>query len=191
MLGYANLALNQRKLSSGYTPQMLALGQNSQTTALLREDEDFNSHEEFSEFMTKRLDKIYEQHNMEREKRGNKNREHMNNSRKEKSFKVNQLVTLKNNEIGQGEGGSLKNRNLGIYQIISINERERCCILKHLGNGKERGAHLMHIKELEDNDNKEPTPIRNEALRLTASSTVDTNQDLIAPRNTYNLRPRS
>ena len=47
MLGYANLAINQRLLSSNYSLQMLALGQSSQSLALLKKDMDFENHKDF------------------------------------------------------------------------------------------------------------------------------------------------
>ena len=191
VLGHANLALNQQKLSSGFSPEMLALGQNSQTTALLQEEESFKNHKDFSKFMTSKLDKMYEQHALERERRTNKNREYMNKFRKEKQFQQGEYVTLKNNEVGQGEGGSIKNKNFGVYEITSINERERCCILKQLGNGKERGAHLMHLRPLDTEDNMEPVPIRNEASRLITANTPQIKDNTIASRSDYNLRSKN
>ena len=49
-----------------------------------------------------------------RMRRTNKNREYMNKFRKEKQFQQGEYVTLKNNEVGQGEGGSIKNKNFGV-----------------------------------------------------------------------------
>ena len=71
MLGYAN----QRLLSSNYSPQMIALGQSSQSLALLKKDMDFENHKDFMEFMTKKLDKAYILHANERKRLADKNRE--------------------------------------------------------------------------------------------------------------------
>ena len=58
LLFYMNIAVNKRKLRTGWTPQMLGLGNNSQTTALLKESEDYQNQNDFMNFMMKKWIKL-------------------------------------------------------------------------------------------------------------------------------------
>ena len=60
----------------------------------------------------------------------------------------------------------MKDKYHGVYQIQSLNEKEKTCILVHIDNGSERGAHLRHLRKLGNTDLEDPLPIRNEAIRL-------------------------
>ena len=85
----------------------------------------------------------------------------------------------------------MKNRNSGLYEIVSLNKKARSRTLKHLANGSERGAHLMHIKSLGLEDNEEPVPIRNEALRLVDHGNQKSDKDLVDIKSSYHLRSKS
>ena len=187
MITEANLGINNRKLTnSSFSPQMLALGQNSQTLALLKESEEFIDQKEYSNFITKRLDTAYEQHRKMRKISADKNRAHANKSRIEMTYHVGQLVTLKNHEIASVGGGSMKDKYHGVYQIQSLNEKEKTCILVHIDNGSERGAHLRHLRKLGNTDLEDPLPIRNEAIRLLNKNKND--NELGTEGRSYNLR---
>ena len=101
MLFYANNALNRRRLTTGLTPQIIGLGNDSQTTALLKEEANHQTTDDYVNFMNNILDVAYEYRNAERKRLADKNRIHMNKKRTEKLFQMGQLVTLKNNEIAQ------------------------------------------------------------------------------------------
>ena len=191
MLFYANNALNRRRLTTGLTPQIIGLGNDSQTTAILKEEATYQTPGDYVRFMNDSLDIAYNHRNAERKKLADKNRRHMNKRRTEKSFQLRQLVTLKNNEIAQVGGGAIKDRYFGIYEIIHLNEKEKTCILKHIDHGGERGAHLRHLIPLNEIDNEYPIPIRNEATRLlNRQESINTNR-LSVPKQAYNLRPRN
>ena len=188
MLTYANLGINHRKLTaSGFSPQMLALGQDTQTLALLKESEDFKNQGEYSTFITKRLDEAYDKHRKQRKILADKNREYVNKSRTEKSFQVGELVVLKNHEIATIGGGGLKDKFHGIYKITSMNKKERTCILTHIGNGSERGAHLMHLRLIGEENIEDPLPIRNEAIQL-INKGQKSKPELGTEGRSYNLR---
>ena len=187
MLFYANNALNRRRLTTGLTPQIIGLGNDSQTTALLKEEANFQSPDDYVKFMNENLDIAYNHRNSERKILADKNRKHMNKRRTEKSFHVGQLCTLKNNEIAQVGGGAIKDRYFGIYEIIHLNEKEKCCILKHIDHGGERGAHLRHLIPLKETENEYPLPIRNEATKPLNKQTVKNENKLSMPRQNYNL----
>ena len=188
MITYANLGINHRKLTtSGFSPQMLALGQDTQTLALLKESEDFKDQGEYSTFITKRLDDAYEKHRKQRKMLADKNREYVNKSRTEKSFQIGELVVLKNHEIATIGGGSLKDKFHGIYKITSMNKKEKTCILTHIGNGSERGAHLMHLRPIGEENIEDPLPIKNEAINL-INKGQKSNSELGAEGRSYNLR---
>ena len=138
--------------------------------------------------MTKKLDKAYGLHANERKRLADKNREKVNSSRNEKVFFIGQCVTLKNHAIAEGGGGSLKNRNIAFYEIISINKKKRSCILKHLANGSKRGARLMNIKPMGLRNNEDPVPIRNETLNLIQSKDQRVKKDMVPEKRCYNLR---
>ena len=187
MVTEANLGINHRKLAnSPFSPQMLALGQESQTLALLKESEEFRDQQEYSDFITKRLDMAYKQHREMRKISADKSRAHANKSRIQKAYQVGQLVTLKNHEIASVGGGSMKDKYHGVYQIQSLNEKEKTCILIHIDNGSERGAHLRHLRKLGDTDLEDPLPIRNEAIRLLNKNNSST--ELGTEGRSYNLR---
>ena len=191
MLFYANNSLNRRRLSTGLTPQIIGLGNDSQTTALLKEEASYQTTNDYVKFMNDNLDIAYQHRNAERKRLADKNRAHMNKSRTEKLFQIGQLVTLKNNEIAQVGGGALKDRYFGVYEIIYLNQKEKTCIIKHIDHGGERGAHLRHLIAINELENEYPIPIRNEATRLLNQHKQNTNSDLLSvPRNTYNLRER-
>ena len=130
--------------------------------------------------MTKKLDKAYGLHANERKRLADKNREKVNSSRNEKVFFIGQCVTLKNHAIAEGGGA--------FYEIISINKKERSCILKHLANGSKRGAHLMNIKPMGLKNNEDPVPIRNETLNLIQSKDQRVKKDMAPEKRCYNLR---
>ena len=188
MITYANLGINHRKLTaSGFSPQILALGQDTQTLALLKESEDFKNQGEYSTFITKRLDEAYDKHRKQRKILADKNREYVNKSRTEKSFQVGELVVLKNHEIATIGGGGLKDKFHGIYKITSMNKKERTCILTHIGNGSERGAHLMHLRPIGEENIEDPLPIRNEAIQL-INKGQKSKSELGTEGRSYNLR---
>ena len=190
MLFYANNSLNRRRLTTGFTPQIIGLGNDSQTTALLKEDEEFKSQKDYVKFMNDRLDIAYQQRNDERKRLADKNRDHMNRTRTEKQFALGQIVTLKNNEIAQIGGGALKNRFFGLYEIIHLNDKEKTCILKNIDSEAQRGAHLRHLIPLNNEDNEYPIPMKNEATKLLSNTENRPNKQFFVPRNTYNLRQR-
>jgi hypothetical protein len=80
----------------------------------------------------------------------------------------------------------MKDKYHGVYQIQSLNEKEKTCILIHIDNGSERGAHLRHLRKLGDTDLEDPLPIRNEAIRLLNKNNSST--ELGTEGRSYNLR---
>ena len=74
MLFYANNALNRRRLTTGLTPQIIGLGNDSQTTALLKEEASYQTPGDYVRFMNDSLDIAYNQRNAERKKLADKNR---------------------------------------------------------------------------------------------------------------------
>ena len=139
------------------------------------------------------MDQAYTLHTAERKKLSDRNREYMNKSRMDPNFYIGQRVTLRNHDIAQIEGTGLQQKFHGIFNIVSINEIEKTCILQHIDDGSYRGAHLRHLNPLgPSNSNEYTIPIKNQAASLLNNKQHQViNEEEVTKRDFYNLRSRT
>ena len=142
-----------------------------------------NNEKEYIQLLQKELQENTESHMKQRYKNSDQSRNYLNQSREDKQFAIGDFVTLKNFTIAQIEGGALKQKYLGPYRIIHINDDPKTCVLEHLNSNTIRRAHITHLRQFVPGkvpNNLTKIPNNNEAIKVLKQY----------QGHTYNLRPR-
>ena len=173
-------SLNSRRLSTGYTPEKLFFGTSLKEDPLMAKNTICTSEEEFFKTLQRDLFHSINQHITRRTQNAAASRKHANKGRERKTYRLGQLVALKNFALAQIEGGALQSKFTGPYRIKEIDLKEQRCLLESVKDNHTRTAHIMHLQPVE-----EPTghgisykvPIKNEASSL-----------ITGVKHSYNLR---
>ena len=180
LLANATNALNKRQLKTGFTPEKLFFGQVLNEDTLFSINTQCRDDKEYINKLSKEIEENKISHIHKRAKNSFCSRSNLNKTRKEHIFKKGQIVTLRDFSIAQIEGGALKQKYLGPFEILEIDQTRHACKLQNINNGYIRRAHLTHLRQFN------PSLTANEFTKIPAQNEAKT--ILKGNQHSYNLR---
>ena len=184
-LEYVTIALNNRNLKCGYSPEMLMFGSELETNKLLRKsDFEHNNEKDYLKELTKHLSTVRNKYLEKRKQINDQSNKNMNKHRIQSDFKAGQTVTVRNFNIAKDSGGAELSKYQGPFIIDKVFPDENICFLTNIHNGRTKKAHFMHLRKYEPNNQI--------AIPVPVKCSVKPKKSIIQPRpnHSYGLRAR-
>ena len=152
LLPWVNNSLNMRKLENtgGLTPELILFGKQVEKNQLIKEEKtNFNTTKEYVDYISTFIDNLHKKRAETRDKMNEKHRAYINKHKIESTFKVNDVVFMRDYTIATGRGQAIRQSYLGPYVIQKILGNNQC-LIENFHDNSRRVAHFTHLKHLKD-----------------------------------------